>query len=241
MINDPKDSSISPIQNSVQIWIADLENLMGDIINYRELLTEDEIYRADRYKFYRDSACFIKGRYLMRMLSAHYLDSKPSSIQFDYNSFGKPSFQNDLRLFFNLSHSRNMVVFVLTDISEIGIDIEYVDKNLDHLDIGKSVFSDSEMDLLTAVPGSKRAEKFFELWTRKEAFIKALGYGFSMPVDLKEINVLSQQLAFESRTYDHNLPFDPSWMLYSFEPEPNYKAAICLRELPGKISFNNWG
>ncbi len=108
---------------------------------------------------------------------------------------------------------------------------------MDHDSVSQTVFSRPEIEFLDKSVGNQKIDRFFELWTRKEAFIKALGYGFSMPIDLKEINVLGQKVALINHSPGHEVAIAPDWALHSFEPGPGYKAAISLRNLSVNISY----
>lgn len=230
--------NISLAQERVQVWIGNLNTDKSQTKEYSKFLSQDEIGRAERFKFSVDRDRFIKGRYLLRKISSDYLDVAPENIKFDYNAFGKPSLHDFPELYFNLSHSRNIIIFVFTVLSEIGVDIEYIQNDLDHLDIGKTVFSKSELHQLREESDFLKPGKFYEYWTRKEAFIKATGFGLSLPIDLKLVSVIRDEVEFDHKVKPTGIARDPQWIIQSFTPQEKYKAAIVLRSLPMKITYS---
>ncbi|MGB5237429.1 MAG: 4'-phosphopantetheinyl transferase superfamily protein, partial [Flavobacteriaceae bacterium] len=110
-----------------------------------------------------------------------------------------------------------------------------------HLDIGKTVFSQQELRKFTEEADILKAAKFYEYWTRKEAFIKATGHGLSMPIDLKHISVITDTVQFDRKAQGTTLTDSPQWIIYSFTPQANYKAAIVFRKRPMEIIYRTWG
>lgn len=131
----------------------------------RELLTPDEQERAARFRFPHLQSSFILARGALRILLGRHLNTHPAGIRFQYGPKGKPSLAGGARLKFNVSHSGGLALFAFTLDCEIGVDVEEIRPVPDMEQIAARFFGAEETD--------KAA--FFRLWTRKEAYIKALG------------------------------------------------------------------
>jgi len=233
-----KENSISLVKSHIPIWLGSLlveDRFLG---LYQSILSPDEHERARLFKFPKDRIRYIKGRYLLRQISGLYLNEPPQKIRFGYNDHRKPFFLHHPEIFFNLSHSNDLIAIAMTRQSDIGVDLEYINPDMDHDSVSRTVFSRPEVEYFDKGKGDDKIDRFFELWTRKEAFIKALGYGFSMPIDLKDINVLEEKVGFVKTSPGFSDAIDPDWTLHSFKPETGYKAAIAFRKPPVKIRYH---
>jgi 4'-phosphopantetheinyl transferase len=148
----------------------------------RQVLSEDERARADRFRFPIDRMRFMAARGLLRGVLGAYLRRPPSSLTFVYGDYGKPSLcdggATDLR--FNVSHSDRMALVAVCFGREVGIDIERVSPDLDVEAIGREVYSREELNMLRPLSDQERQMAFFIYWACKEAVIKAVGTGFSL-------------------------------------------------------------
>jgi 4'-phosphopantetheinyl transferase len=114
------------------------------------------------------------------MLAAHGVPSP----QFRINAWGKPELDGaGPKLRFNLTHTRGLAACAVTASGDLGIDVEGVDPAVDGLELARQFFALQEAALLARVPVAQRDVVFCRLWTLKEAFIKAVGQGLSMPLD----------------------------------------------------------
>lgn len=177
------------------------------------LLDDLERARADRFRFQRDRRRFIVRRGLLRILLADRLGSSPEAIRFARNTYGKPMLhESDVR--FSASHSHGVALYAVTRGVELGCDIERRDERIDIDDTAHSLFAPGEIAMLKiAQPGQRRAE-FFRCWTRKEAYVKALGLGLSCPLASFDTSSPNGQMA--------------GWSIKSFEPQLHYDAAVAI-------------
>jgi 4'-phosphopantetheinyl transferase len=126
-------------------------------------------------------------------------------------------------------------MIAVTSGREVGIDIEFVNEKLDVLSTAQSVFSENEISALKALPPNLRTRGFFRGWTRKEAYIKALGKGFSYPLEQFKVSVLTDEPDICFRTYDHQKIRD--WSLMSFDSQQDYMAAVAVEGKIGTIRY----
>jgi 4'-phosphopantetheinyl transferase len=148
-------------------------------------LSRDERARADRFYFERDRKRFVAGRGVLRDILSLYLDTPAGNIAFCYGRHGKlavsaPAGGTDI--YFNLSHSKDWMVCALARARAVGVDIEHVRSNIDCEEMAALVFSDSDRCNLDRVPAHAKLRSFFDAWTGKEAYVKAVGKGLFFPL-----------------------------------------------------------
>jgi 4'-phosphopantetheinyl transferase len=192
------------------------------------LLSDAERQRASRFVFDRDRRRFIVARARLRRLLSARLDVQPESVEFVYRAHGKPALarrfaDSDLR--FNVSHSDDVVVYAFALGREIGIDVEAIRVIRDADDIAAQFFSSRENDAYLALDPRNKPIGFFNCWTRKEAFIKALGDGLDYPLDRFDVSLAPGEpakiLRVEGTSGD-----DCGWCMESFSPAPGFVAAV---------------
>ncbi len=143
-------------------------------------LPGDEQARTHRYKYDADRLRFAKCRYLLRRVIASWIDILPKEVEFRLGKNGKPFLTPAANLQFNISHTRGYAILALCKNEEIGIDIEYTQRDADIDGVSGKVFTRREQDMLMPLEDSEKRREFFRLWTAKEAFMKATGRGFSL-------------------------------------------------------------
>lgn len=201
-------------------------------------LSEPERLRADRFHFDRDRHCFLLGRSAVRALVGAALDVPPDEVPFVEGPHGKPELAPGTGLHFNVSHSGDRVLIGLA-LEPLGVDIERVRETTDLEGISRRFFSEREVQVLFRLPPEQRPDAFFRCWTRKEAFIKALGDGLSHPLDAFEVTLAPDEPArlLETRR-------DPeaarSWELRALPAPPGYHAALCARAPISSVRLLDW-
>lgn len=163
----------------------------------------------------------------LRRIIGSYLDLEPDQIRFSYNRFGKPFIDDrNVSIRFNVSHSRDIAMIAVTSGRDVGIDIEFIDNGLDILTTASGIFSTTELSILEKLPSHLRTPAFFRGWTRKEAYLKALGKGFSD----ESINFPVSLL-----TDEHNTSFSTNngeryrnWSLMTLAMDFGYSAAVAV-------------
>lgn len=141
-------------------------------------LFHDEITaKIKNYRFRKDQLTAFTSEILKRYYLPSYLKINPLSLNIKYNQYGRPFIDRLLNVDFNISHSGDYVVMIIARNAKVGIDIEEYKQNINPREIGYSVFSESEQNLV-----GNNVDKFLVLWTKKEALIKAYGTGFGSDI-----------------------------------------------------------
>ena len=147
-----------------------------------EILSDDERARANRFVFDRDRRRFVVCRGTLRQALASFLECEPTRVALTYSNYGKPSL-HDSDLEFNVSHSAGVALFAFAIGAQVGVDVEAVDRQVDIDGLAARFFSPDEADDLLTLPPQDRQGAFFDCWTRKESYIKAIGDGMSRALD----------------------------------------------------------
>lgn len=195
------------------------------------LLSGDERERAERFRYDEHRQKYILARSGLRRLLAERLRVAPQSIELIENSYGKPGLaraHGSVDLEFNLSHSADLAVYAFTSGRAVGVDVELVRHIPDIDDLAASSFSAKEIASLRSLPVHRRPLAFLACWTRKEAFIKALGLGLSCPLDAFDVTVEPHEPARVTRI-EAAIGEVAHWRLEAFTPYPSYLAAVAYR------------
>lgn len=183
------------------------------------LLSGEERQRAGRFAQDRERRRFTVARARLRQLLGARLAVAPEAIELEYAAGGKPrlhpKFGSDLR--FNLSHYEDVAAFALAHGREVGVDVEGV-RSLEDADaIAALVFSPREHQAYRAVDPAQKPRAFFNCWTRKEAFVKALGEGLQHPLHSFDVSLVPGEPARLERV--ESTPGDScGWVLHAFTP-----------------------
>lgn len=220
--------------NEIHLWFAYDEKISDSklLTQYHRLLTEEESSRLIRFKFQRHRHQYLISRALIRtVLSLYMNDILPEKWQFEKNDFGKPFICNKsvkLPLKFNMSHTDKLAVLAVTLNLEIGVDAEYVLRPGKTVEIAASYFSPIEMQQLYALSEEKQNERFFNIWTLKEAYIKACGMGLSIPLDHFSFTFSRQggiSIAFEPERDDQA----EYWKFWLISPNDSHKVSVAIK------------
>ncbi|MEM9363758.1 MAG: 4'-phosphopantetheinyl transferase superfamily protein [Bacteroidota bacterium] len=214
--------------NEIHLWQIPLDAQIDEVETYFNILSSDERERAQKFHFKKDRNCFVITRGVLRILSAKYVSKKPMEISFGLEEYGKPKLEHRTSLNFNVSHSGNMALIGFVHNHAVGLDVEYIKRDIDVLDIAQNFFSKNEIEALNAIELNKQYEAFYRCWTRKEAFIKAEGSGLSFPLDRFSVSMEKDD---EASLYwvDWNSYEKEKWDIFSFKPNEDYIAAVTVK------------
>ena len=209
----------------VDIWAWSLDPSAHDIAHHAALLDRDERHRAGRFLNERHGSRFVVGRAGMRLRLARYLKTSPADLVFSYGPHGKPMLATPGAPHFNLAHSDGEAVLAVCQDLEVGVDVERGHK-LD-TDIVSRFFSSDEIALWQLLPEAERERAFFRAWTAKEALLKALGVGLSVPLSAFSVHISADEpLRLQSVPQGAALPVN--WSLQEFAPAPDYYGTLAV-------------
>lgn len=156
-----------------------------------ELMDEEKKARVDRFRFVEDKKRTVAGEMLARKAISKWCNVPAESVVFEKNNYGKP-FAKELAVEFNVSHSGDMVVCAVSD-RPIGIDVEQIRPMRDS--VAKRICSQEELDYWSdpSISEAERLNRFFEIWTAKEAYCKCIGIGIQDFAQLRQQNVLEME------------------------------------------------
>lgn len=184
------------LDKEVHIWRVELRASPLFIEGTFALLSRDERERAAKYRRRELRDCFVLSRGVLRRLLSNYLGCPPDRVELVYGEQGKPAVASpSSRIRFNVSHSGKLAVYALAYDCDLGVDIEHVRPVPDADQLSKRFFSPEECEDIIKLLGMARAAAFLRCWVRKEAYIKAVGSGMSIPLESFRVSALPGHLA----------------------------------------------
>jgi 4'-phosphopantetheinyl transferase len=236
----PPSLTLAP--GTVHVWRAPLDRPADECRRLGESLSTDERERAGRFRFDHHRARYVVCRGLLRALLARYLGVAAGEVRFSYGEHGKPALAAPAgsALEFNVTHAEGMALFAVTPDRALGVDLEQVRCPADLPALVQSVFSGNEQAVFHGLPASQRLEAFFRCWTRKEAYMKAIGQGMALPPELIDVTlspgVPARLLAVRGEPLDGT-----RWLLVDLPPWPGYAAALAIEGPIGRLGCWDYG
>ena len=226
----------------VDVWKVWLDSAELSTEALPGILAPDEVERARRFHFDRDRTRVTACHTALRNILARYLQMSAVEIRFRYERNGKleiAEMQNSDGLRFNLSHSSGLAVIAVSSGRAVGVDIEKVIPKSECLEIARRFFSEREYQALSAIHESERQRAFFACWTRKEAFVKAIGDGLSYALPEFSVGVAPDApAAIEEVIADPNAVF--RWSLANLHSEDGYVGTLAFEKAPCHIQQWRW-
>lgn len=182
-------------ERAVHIWAIRTKVLNSIVAEFEQFLIPDEVTRAARFGLDLPRHTYIVTRGFLRLLLSKYLAADPRRIPFSYTSRGKPVLGLDTRINFNVTHSSGMAAIALALDCRLGIDLEEIRPLPGLEDIAKRFFCPEEAAEILSCSAKERERSFFRCWTRKEAYIKAVGEGLHIPLDSFRVTVKPDEFA----------------------------------------------
>jgi 4'-phosphopantetheinyl transferase len=218
-----------PTAGTIDIWTTVLGASTDDIERFSALLSPDERARQARMLAGAVRDRFTMARATLRLLAARYLGTQPPEVEFSYGPRGKPALagtDEDLR--FNLAHSEDVAVYAFAWGHDVGVDVEHVREIPDMDRIAHRFFAADECAALESLAPRDRARAFYLAWTRKEAYVKAVGDGLHIPLDSFSVTLRPGE---EARLV--GLDTDPKptrdWNLHHLDAKPGFVGAVAYR------------
>ena len=169
----------------LHLWIAYPDDLLGEEAAQAclRLLSEDERARWQAFKFDRHRREYLATHALVRNALSQHRAIPPESWSFQLNAYGKPAIEPECGLRFNLSNSLSLVVCLIAEGVEVGVDVESLGRAGSIAEVGPRMFSPRELAQLEGLHEDQRPGRCLRLWTLKEAYIKARGMGLALPLN----------------------------------------------------------
>lgn len=225
----------------IHIWRASLIYTEKEQQLFLGLLSSQEKERAAKYMVKHAASHFIVARGVLRILLARYLNVLPGQLVFHQNKYGK-LYLEDYPVQFNLSHSQDLALFIFALNCPVGIDLEFIREDFDYVDIAKKFFAESEVESLFALPLHQQLQAFFNCWSRKEAFIKAIGTGMFTSLDKFSVEVFWQKNGPVRLTaaMDNVVLHPQAWSIEALDPADKYAGAFAARLSTYNVSFYDY-
>lgn len=173
----------------VHLWQRRLDARAEELSACYRLLSSEEQDRARRFRVERPRSEFVLTRGTLRSLLALYLGSSPQEVRLRYALQGKPALEGDSDLSFNVSHTDGLALMGFVKRRSIGVDVENLDRKIEAERLAERFFSQRERQALRTLRGDELQAAFFRCWTRKEAYIKAIGDGLSLPLHQFDVSI----------------------------------------------------
>ena len=215
------------MSQDLQLYQASLDISSIEYDRLWQFLSEDERSRAVQFKRNDLRRKFVAARSNLRIILAQWLNCEPREIQFGYSDRGKPYLQNAQELHFNLAHSQDLAIYVVSSDREVGIDLEYINPQCDVVGISKRYFLPLEQQIIQNCNQNLAIQSFYQAWTLKEAYGKATGQGIANILESIDVSpLLARSLGKTLRIGNWSLKL----LSTELELEANYTAALCIAE-----------
>jgi 4'-phosphopantetheinyl transferase len=216
------------LNHTVNIWKIDYKSFSGDEKQWLHILNNQEQTRAQKFHYQADRKRYRVTRALLKIILSRISGNNPVDISFSYNNHGKPYLKNTQKISFNVSHSGDLGLIAVSDLTLLGIDVEKYRKRIDPNRMAKRFFSMSEQKELSLLSDNHILEGFFNGWTRKEAVIKALGLGLAMPLRNFDVTLTPGQPArlLNIRHQDEKVQ---DWTINNIPMDGDYAAAYAVK------------
>lgn len=231
----PGDSFDLSTRN-VHVWTLRTNASSNVIARFEKVLAPDERSRAAQFHVSRPRESFILTRAVLRHLLGRYLGLHPGNICLHYGMNGKPLLSHKSELMFNVSHSGEIAAIALTQGCDVGIDLEQFRPLPDLKEIAAHSFCNEEATEIDSLPACDRQHAFFSCWTRKEAYVKAIGVGLSTPLSAFRVTVRPNEPA-KLLFLDKAKNASESWTLHDLALGPDYVGTVTYRDRQRSLSI----
>jgi len=211
-------------RTEVHIWATRSHwHAKSSLDRYFAILNEPERRRASNFAFDKDRNEYVTAHAMLRITLARYLRCEPKYVVLTQSHHGKPVCLQDTECTFNLTHSQGAILIAVAAGYDVGVDVERVRPVPDIENLARRYFASKENERLFAFDPIERERAFFQLWTRKEAYLKSLGAGLWHSLD-------SFEVAFGSGVPFRLCGEEPGpWSLFDFEPFRGFVGALAVR------------
>lgn len=214
---------MTPAAPDVHLWRVNLDNDDWEAMAWA--LSFDERSSAKRFLTPTLQWRYSRCRSVLRHVLARYTSLCPSELIIRHGAFGKPALA-DIDLHFNVSHSAGWAMIAVSSVA-VGVDVELLNRsNVDMWEIAPLLCDHIEQAELLALPPELRNKAMLRLWTRKEAYVKAIGTGLQQ--SLAALHLIPQGIAGCSKVIGACATDGPAFYAHDIEAPPACVASLCL-------------
>ncbi len=242
MVDDWQPDRAVPLfpADIVAVWRVPMETHVPLAAEEWSTLSADERSRAERFKFDEPRIRLVRCRRALRFIMARWLNSDPAAIAFDYGEYGKPRLSTSSpALTFNVSHSHDWAVIAVTASGDLGADVERCDPRTSWPGLARRFYSQREVDTLFALAPELQLAAFYQIWTGKEAFIKAIGRGLSFSLNSFSVQGDPNQpralLAVDEPEFAST-----AWQMADIAPAAEYAATVMWNGPARTVVRQHW-
>ena len=225
-------------EREIRVFLVDPDQLDAGALaqSHLDWLATDERERYQRLVFAEKKHEFLVTRVLARRVLSQWAERPPESLAFDLGPYGRPELRQapnaPRRLRFNLSNTRGLVACAVAWDRDVGVDVEHMDRRTEATAVADRFFSPMEVEALMRLETNTQRRRFFELWTLKEAYIKARGLGLAIP--LESFSFSLDQSGPPAIAFADSLPDHPdTWCFEQSFPSDRHAMALAARVTPG--------
>lgn len=221
--------------DEIHVWCVELD-AADEVATFAACLSAEERERASGLLSGTHQRRFVVARGMLRQLLGRYLDQDPGAVTFSRGAHGKP-FLPEGGLHFNVSHTHELALYAIARDREVGVDVEWMRPQVAHEQIAARFFSLEEQEALAQVSNEERRTAFYNIWTRKEAYVKARGDGIAAGLGTFAVSLGAEAALLRS---DEGQDEVERWKLMTLEPATGYVAALCGAGVDWQVQGWRW-
>ena len=218
-------------KQDIHLWLAREPDASSPQLwqSYLKLLSERELARYERLAKDEMKRQFVLTQVLARSVLAKYLgNAPPESLRFQRNAHGKPYLDTDGAPQFNLTNSHGLVVLAVAAEAEVGVDVEYIRRDVPFLKLARRWFTPDEAASFDGLAGEDLRQHFFDYWTLKEGWLKGYGTGLKTPLATFSIKLQPDSIKVD---FDEKLGEIPEhWSFWQFDVAGDFRLSLCARD-----------
>jgi|GEM_PF-1318171 len=222
------------VQNEVLVFYGKLNDF--DALNCRSLLSNQERFRATQFQLDKDKSNFIISKAILKSLLAYFSNKSEMKIDFRYGKNGKPYLSDNSNVQFNCSHSESAVVIAIALGMEIGIDLEQLSRKVNRSRLASFLFTPTELIAYHQLEEMHQQQFFMDLWTTKEAILKATGEGLTRPMNTLTV-ALNEEKKLTLEMTGESSENNTDWFLESYTLMEDYTGALAVRGNVNRVQY----
>ena len=230
---------LNDLENEFHVWFCCPDKITDKSVldEYRSILSVEEIAKYKRFHFEKDRHSYLISHALVRKVFSSYCNVKPDKWSFTNNQHGKPDISPEIKcpaLKFNLSHTDGMSVCVVSLENDCGIDVENIQRKSRTFAVADRMFAPAEVATMRSSNDGEVQRKFFEFWTLREAYVKAIGTGLGGSSKAFYFTVEEQSTGERKMSKIHFVPDDSSqssaWQFVLLNLSSEHISAVALKD-----------